>query len=34
VSIAIVNIIGLWRDVRMTDTAAMLNELDTPQLRA
>ena len=33
-SIAIVNGIGLWHDVRMTDTAAMLDELDAPQLRS
>ena len=32
-SIAIVNAIGLWHDVRMTDTAAMLDALDAPQLR-
>jgi transposase len=32
VSIAIVNALGLWHDVRMTDTA-MLDELDAPQLR-
>ncbi len=32
-SIAIVNAIGLWHDVRMTDTAAMLDTLDAPQLR-
>jgi transposase len=34
VSIAIVNGIGLWHDVRMNDTAAMLDDLDAPQLRS
>lgn len=33
-SIAIVNGIGLWHDVRMNDTAAMLDDLDAPQLRS
>jgi transposase len=29
----IVNGIGLWHDVRMTDTATILDDLDAPQLR-